>query len=34
MSQPFVGEIRIFAGNFAPSGWNFCDGSLLSIADN
>ena len=34
MSQPYVGEIRIFAGNFAPAGWSFCDGSLLSIAAN
>jgi microcystin-dependent protein len=33
MSQPYVGEIRIFAGNFAPAGWMFCDGSLLPIAD-
>jgi microcystin-dependent protein len=33
MSNPYVGEIRIFAGNFAPSGWNFCDGSLLSISE-
>ena len=32
MSQPFVGEIRIFAGNFAPTGWMFCDGSLLAIS--
>jgi len=32
MSQPFVGEIRIFAGNFAPSGWMFCAGQLLPIA--
>lgn len=32
MSQPYVGEIRIFAGNFAPSGWMFCDGSLLPIS--
>lgn len=32
--QPFVGQIRIFAGNFAPQGWVFCDGQLLSIADN
>jgi microcystin-dependent protein len=30
--DPFLGEIRIFAGNFAPVGWNFCDGSQLSIA--
>lgn len=32
--QPYVGEIRMFAGNFAPAGWAICDGSLLSIADN
>jgi microcystin-dependent protein len=32
MSQPYIGEIRLFGGNFAPAGWNFCDGSLLSIA--
>jgi len=32
MSQPFVGEIRMFAGNFAPAGWVFCDGSLLPIS--
>jgi microcystin-dependent protein len=29
-----VGEIRIFAGNFAPAGWMFCDGQLLSISEN
>jgi microcystin-dependent protein len=34
MAQPYVGEIRMFAGNFAPAGWQFCDGSLLSIAEN
>lgn len=34
MSTPFVGEIRIFAGTFAPAGWAFCDGQLLSIAEN
>jgi len=34
MSQPYVGEIRIFGGNFAPSGWAFCDGTLIAIADN
>lgn len=34
MSQPYVGEIRIFAGNFAPVGWAFCDGSLQSISQN
>ena len=31
---PFVGEIQIFAGNFAPAGWAICDGSLRSIAEN
>jgi len=34
MSSPYVGEIRLFAGNFAPIDWHFCDGSLLSIAEN
>src|SRR5271165_5323133 len=34
MSSPFVGEIRMFAGNFAPAGWAFCDGQLLSISQN
>ena|ERR1022692_3560582 len=34
MSQPYVGEIRMFAGNFAPSGWAFCAGQLLAIAEN
>ena len=34
MSQPYVGEIRLFAGNFAPNGWAFCDGQFLSIAEN
>lgn len=33
MSQPYVGEIRMFAGNFAPAGWSFCDGSLLPISE-
>ena len=33
MSQPFVGEIRMFAGKFAPVGWMFCEGQLLPIAD-
>ena len=33
-ADPFIGEIRIFAGNFAPVGWAFCDGQLLSIAQN
>lgn len=34
MSEPFVAEIRIFAGNFAPVGWAFCDGQLLPISQN
>lgn len=34
MAQPYVGEIRMFAGNFAPVGWEFCDGRLLSIWEN
>jgi len=34
MSQPFLGEIRMFAGNFAPVGWAFCQGQTLSIAEN
>lgn len=34
MSEAYVGEIRPFAGNFAPAGWALCDGSLLPIADN
>lgn len=34
MSTPYVGEIRLFAGNFAPVGWALCQGQLLSIADN
>lgn len=34
MSEPFVAEIRIFAGNFAPRGWAFCDGQLLPVAQN
>jgi microcystin-dependent protein len=33
MAQPYVGEIRIFAGNFAPVGWMFCDGQLLPISE-
>ena len=34
MSEPFLGEVRLFAGNFAPVGWNFCDGTVLQIASN
>ncbi len=33
-SQPYVGEIRMFTGNFAPSGWMFCEGQLLPISEN
>jgi len=33
MSNPYVGEIRMFGGNFAPAGWAFCDGALLAIAE-
>ena len=34
MSEPFIAEIRIFAGNFAPRSWAFCDGQLLPVAQN
>ncbi|MFN2335087.1 MAG: phage tail protein, partial [Wenzhouxiangellaceae bacterium] len=34
MSEPFIAEIRIFAGNFAPRGWAYCDGQLLPISQN
>ena len=34
MSNPFVGEIRMFAGNFAPRSWAFCDGQLLAVSQN
>lgn len=33
MAQPYVGEIRLFAGNFAPAGWAFCNGALLPISE-
>src|SRR5512141_539459 len=33
MAQPYVGEIRMFAGNFAPAGWMFCEGQLLPISE-
>ena len=33
MAQTYVGEIRMFGGNFAPAGWMFCDGSLLPISE-
>lgn len=34
MAQPYVGEIRMFGGNFAPAGWMFCGGQLLPISEN
>ena len=34
MSEPFIAEIRIFAGNFAPRNWAFCDGTLLPVSQN
>ena len=34
MSDPFIAEVKIFGGNFAPRGWAFCDGQLLPIAQN
>jgi len=34
MPEPFIGEIRMFAGSFAPSGWAFCDGQLIPISEN
>jgi microcystin-dependent protein len=34
MGTPYVGEIRMFAGNFAPAGWMFCAGQILPISEN
>jgi microcystin-dependent protein len=34
MSDPFVGEIRMFGGSFAPAGWAMCQGQLMSISEN
>lgn len=34
MSEPFIAEIRIFAGNYAPRGWAFCNGQLLPVSQN
>jgi microcystin-dependent protein len=34
MSSPFIGEIRMFGGNFAPAGWAFCSGQLMPISEN
>ena len=33
MAQPYIGEIRMFAGNFAPAGWMFCAGQLIPISE-
>ena len=34
MSEPFIAQITMFGGNFAPRGWAFCDGQLLAISQN
>ena len=34
MAEPYIGQITLFAGNFAPRGWAFCQGQILSIAQN
>ncbi len=34
MAQPYIGEIRMFAGNFAPVGWEFCEGQTIPIEEN
>jgi microcystin-dependent protein len=34
VAQPYVGEIRMFAGSFAPAGWAFCNGAVLPISEN
>jgi microcystin-dependent protein len=34
MSNPYIGEIRMFGGNFAPAGWAFCNGALMPISEN
>src|SRR5262245_33389082 len=34
MADPYIGEIRIFGGNFAPKGWALCNGQLLAISQN
>lgn len=34
MAQPYIGEIRMFGGTFAPNGWSFCNGASMSIAQN
>ena len=32
--EPFIGEVKYFAGNFAPRGWVFCQGQMMEIASN
>src|SRR5437588_2569600 len=34
MSEPYIGEIRMFGGNFPPNGWAFCNGQIMAIAEN
>jgi microcystin-dependent protein len=34
VSEPYIGEIRMFGGNFAPAGWAFCNGQLMPISEN
>jgi microcystin-dependent protein len=34
MSQPYIGEIRMFGGSFAPAGWAFCNGQVMPISEN
>src|SRR3954462_7517572 len=34
MGSPYIGEIRMFGGSFAPAGWAFCDGQLMPISEN
>jgi microcystin-dependent protein len=34
MAQPYIGEIRMFGGNYAPAGWEFCNGQLVAISEN
>jgi microcystin-dependent protein len=34
MSNPYIGEIRMFGGSFAPAGWAFCDGQTMAISEN
>ena len=34
MAQPYIGELRMFAGSFAPAGWAFCNGQLIPISEN